>query len=228
MGDPDRGVGNVTAVTTTPTIARTRVAGVVLGAVLLALMVVFAVVLPRIDSGAEELSGADSVAALPDELPGGLRALDLGVEAPEGQDPAQAEELTQRQTELQESAGERLSEVFDAPAEVRIYADEALQRQAAVAVVGVPAGLFIPGALPVDPALLDLARSSTELERVGDAVCQLTYGQNVPAGQPVPEDDPAGVTCQLGAEGTTYWIQGGGITAEEAVAVLDDLAGSED
>ncbi len=60
------------------------------------------------------------------------------------------------------------------------------------------------------------------MQRVGDAVCSVNYGQPVAAGQPIdPTVAPLTVRCQQGAGGRTYDLSTQGLSVEEAVEVLD-------
>ena len=86
-------------------------------------------------------------------------------------------------------------------------------------------GLFDPHGPPIDPELLQLERSIYELRRVGDAVCDLYWQQVVPEGQPIDDKvGPAAVQCQLGDGDRTLEIFGSGLSAEEAVEILESLA----
>ncbi len=168
-------------------------------AMLLGLVVVAAVI-----AGALAIEQAtDNDLDLPDSLPGGLRA--------------------EPRDDLTRSAESRLEDVLDASAAVRSYrADE--DRGAMVMVVDQAAGPFAPRGPHVDPKLLGMARGLFELINEGDAVCQVTWPQPVVEGEGVPDVDPAGVQCQLGAHGRTYLLYGTGLTSEEAADMLESIA----
>ena len=46
----------------------------------------------------------------------------------------------------------------------------------------------------------------------------------VPEGEDVPDEDPVGVQCQLGADGRTYWLDGTGVSVDDAVDILEEIA----
>lgn len=191
----------------------TPLVGVVVGLVILVAMVVFVALLPRIG----ESSGGD----LPDALPGGLTATDIVDETQS--DSAAAEEFAQLQGDLVASAETRLEEVYDVPAHVRTYRDPDRGIQVTVLVIESAAGPFVPDGPPVDPQLLGYARNLTDLVAVGDGTCSLIWQQPVPAGEPISEPDPQAVKCQVGDAEGTYQLIGVGITAEEAVELLDGI-----
>jgi hypothetical protein len=139
---------------------------------------------------------------LPDELAGGLRA--------------------EPRDDIARSAESRLEDVMDAPATVRSYL-AGKGRGALVMVVDESAGPFAPRGPNVDPELLGLARGPFELVREGDAVCQVTWQSVVAKGDELPDEEPAGVQCQLGADGRTYWIYSTGMSAADAADILEDI-----
>lgn len=188
--------------------------GLLVGLVLLAVIVAFAVLLPR--------AGETSSGALPDTLPGGLTATDV-VDETLG-DPAEAQEFATVQADLVASAEVRLQELYDVPAHVRTYRDPERGVQVTVLVVEQAAGPFVPDGPPVDPSLLGYARNLTDLVTVGDGTCSLIWQQPVAAGEPITVPDPQAVKCQVGGAESTYQLIGVGITAEEAVEILDGLA----
>lgn len=198
--------------------SRPFVLGLVGGIVVLGLLVAFTVLLPKSGGGA-----ADS---LPDTLPGGLRAADLVRDQDDAEQQGRAEEFAERQGEVNESGQEQLEELFDAPAAVRTYQDEQFERQVTITVVEKAAGPFLPNGPPFDPSFVDLERNVSELVSVGDGVCALYFQQAVPEGEEIPEDQeqPQALQCQVGAGGTTYQLFGQGLSADEAVEILDGLA----
>jgi hypothetical protein len=192
--------------------------GVAVGVVLLGAVAAFGIGLPKATDD-EEATKAEKI-VLPDELPHGLVAEEqLASEA-----GAEGEEYAARLTEIEDSAGEGLEAIYDAPAAIRAYASEDGALQATVTVLDRAPGLFDPHGPPVDPALLQVERSIYELRRVGDAVCDLYWQQSVPEGQPVDEAAvPSAVTCQLGDGDRTLEFAGSGLSAEQAVEVLESL-----
>lgn len=215
-------------VPTAPTAARSRIVGVVLGVAGLLALVVLAVVLPRISggsaTGSEESSsgvtGEPTEVVLPPTVPG--YAL---VEAED--DTPGAADLTARL----DSAEELVEQTYDVPVTVGLYnGDEGAQdmRTAVVTAATAPAGLFLPSGPAPDPELLGLERNQAELVRVGEAVCNVVYGEPVPAGQPVDESvPPGGVQCQLTSGDVTFQVDGSAMTAEEATALLEALAADQ-
>ncbi|WP_134740142.1 hypothetical protein [Nocardioides sp. 503] len=198
--------------------SRPFVLGLVGGIVVLGLLVAFTVLLPK--------SGGADPDALPDSLPGGLRASDLVRDQDDAEQQARAEDFAERQGDINESGAEQLEDLFDAPAVVRTYQDEQFERQVTITVVETAAGPFLPNGPPLDPSYLDLERNVSELVSVGDGVCALYYQQPVPKGQAVPDDEqPQALQCQVGAGGATYQLFGQGLDADAAVDILDDLAG---
>lgn len=204
----------MTATSSRPSSARTpALVGVLVGVVLLAAMVAFAVLLPK--------AGASSTGALPDTLGEGLTATDL-VDDSQG-DPAAAQEFADLQGDLMASAADRLESVYDVPADARTYQDAERGVQVTVLVVDGAAGPFVPDGPPVDPSLLGNARNQTDLVGVGEGTCSLIWQEAVPAGQPISEPDPQAVKCQLGSEERTYQLIGVGVTAQEAMELLEGL-----
>lgn len=206
-----------------PTAVRSRVVGVVLGVAALAALVVLAVVLPRLSGGStseESASGSSSEAvevALPPTVPG-FALVEAG-------DDAGAADLTARL----DSAEVLVEETYDVPVTVGLYnGDEGAQdtRTAVVTAASAPAGLFLPSGPAPDPELIGLARNQAELVRVGDAVCNVVYGEPVPAGQEVDDSvPPNGVQCQLTSDDdVTFQVDGSAMTAEDAAGLLEVLA----
>lgn len=209
---------------------RTTVVSAVLGVVLLGGVFGFAVVLPELidEPQAEPTSGESDLAPveLPDELPPGFVAIDLGTlpETVTGADFDVQDVVTQ-----QDSISEGLEETFGVPGKIRYYAAEDGMSGASVTVLDKAPGLFLVNSVPVDPAVVGLARLPSELVKVDDAVCELSWGENgaVPEGQPVDTTQvPAAVRCQIGEGERTYEVTGQGITLDATVAIAQDLAGS--
>jgi len=189
--------------------------GIGLGIVLLAAVAGLGIALPEVTDddapgGAEETSAI----SLPDTLPHGLVAQD-----------AVGGELAGRYADAQRSMADNLEELYDDAAAVRGYASEDQRVQATVTVLDRAPGLFDPDGPPVDPEILGLERSVYELVRVGDAICNLSYQQVVPQGQPVDETaPPAAVRCQRGEGERTIELFASGVTVEQAIEVLDAVA----
>ncbi|WP_232678298.1 hypothetical protein [Nocardioides sp. R-C-SC26] len=202
--------------------SRTAVTGIAAGVLLLGGLGGFAIGLPEwIDDGGSTTSAAIPT-ELPDVLPGGLVASDSG------KLPAEmaTEEDIARIAEVRESAAEGLSGLFEGDAIIRSYASVDRAKAGFVMVVAVEPGLFVPQGPPVDPAISGMARDAFELIRIDDAICDLNWGQPVPAGQPIDEAaEPAAVRCQLGANGATYEANFIGVPAETVVEILHTIAG---
>ncbi|MCW2817003.1 MAG: hypothetical protein JWN84_4458 [Nocardioides sp.] len=174
------------------------------------------------ESSETSLPGGDNGALeLPDELTGGLVAVDLGTL------PA---ELTEgfgdvaRLAEQEASIAEGLEETFGVPGAFRVYAAEDGSALAQVTALDRAPGLFTPDALPIDPGVLGVERAQAELVKVDDAVCSLDWGAEVAAGQPVPETPPRAIRCQLGDGDRTYELTAQGLSPDDGAAVLQGLA----
>lgn len=197
--------------------------GVVVGVVLLALVVGFSL-LPG--SSDDDATAVDSTSAssgdaprLPDTLPQGITALDTMSAG--SSELAQAEQTKKTQDSIVSS----LTDLYHVPAQARLYADSTLQNFTSLVEVDITPGTFLAGGLPIDPALLQLARNSTELKEVDGATCSLAYSGAIPAGQPVPDDVPAAVQCQLNDTADTWQIRTQQMTPEQAVSILRGVAG---
>ena len=209
---------------------RTPVLSAIAGLVLLGGMVAFTVVVPRLgdESGSATTPASGASAGdpidLPDELPGGLTAIDLGTLPDDlaSNFPA-ADDLRKQEA----SIADGLQEVFDAPGAFRLYATSDASALAQVTVLDKAPGLFAPDTPPIDPAVLGVTRASSELVAVDGAVCSISYGEgsDVPAGQQVdPAQQPQTVRCQLGAGERTYEGTTRGLTAAATVDLLQGLA----
>lgn len=216
---------------TTPTAARSRVTGIVLGVLLLAAVMVLAVLLPALgDSGTSQASESDGASGAGVEVT--LPSQVDGFSLVQGDDGAAAADLAERLG----SAEQVLEETYDVPVTVGLYEGEAASGQdgqgaapaaptAVVTAASVPAGLFLPSGPAPEPELVGLARNQTELVRVGGAVCNVQYAQPVAAGQEVdPDELPAGVQCQLTSDDVTFQVDGSGMSADQAAGLLEDLA----
>jgi hypothetical protein len=196
----------------------TQVAGVLTGAVLLGAVAAFGIALPKA-TGDDDTETASEI-VLPDTLPHGLVAEDVADE----DGGAEGEEYAGRVAEIQKSAIDGLEEIFGDAAAIRGYASDDGSVQATVTVLDRAPGLFDPHGPPIDPELLQLERSIYELRRVGDAVCDLYWQQVVPEGQPIDDAAaPAAVQCQLGDGERTLELFGSGLSAEDAVEILESL-----
>lgn len=205
---------------------RTTLVATVVGLLLLGAVVAFAVALPEGDAeSASEETGAPAAPApleLPDELSDGLVAVDTGdLPAELAAQFGDLDELRARE----ESVGEGLESLYGVPGEFRLYAAVDGSTLVSVTVLDREPGLFVPETPPIDPGLLGVERASVELVPVGDAVCSVAWGEDVPEGQPVdPTQPPQNTRCQLGVDGRTFEITAPGLPPEEVVALLDEVA----
>jgi hypothetical protein len=194
--------------------------GLLLGVVLLGAVAAFGIALPKATGDHEAETGGTSE-------PGGTGAIELPDELPHGlvaQDQLDGE-AAGRYAAAQQSAVEGFAEIYDESVGVRGYANDDGRIQATVTVLDRAPGLFDPNGPPIDPEVLGLARSVYELRRVGDAVCNLNFQQVVPQGQPVDDSAaPASLQCQQGDGDRTIELFGSGLTLDQAVDVLRELA----
>lgn len=211
-------------------ITRPGLVGAGLGVVLLALMVVFAVVLPEVDDAAAAGEGGTSAGAAPAagsvELPPRLGEDLIAVDS--GRLPDQLSRLigdVDRLTAVQDSARAGFEELFEAAAAFRIYGNQDASTVVAVTALAKPAGLFAPQGAPVDAEVQGVARPAIELVEVDGGVCSLNWGRPVPRGQQVDESQPPQtVYCQLGSQGRTFTLTGSGMTAQRAMSLLQEVA----
>lgn len=209
---------------------RTTVVSALLGVVLLGGVFVFTVLVPELGDDPASSPSSDEPSAgagpvdLPDALPGDLEAIDLGTLPTQlAQSFPPADDLREQEA----SIADGFQDVFGVPGAFRLYAATDGTALAQVTVLDRAPGLFAPDTPPIDPAVLGLARASSELVKVDDAVCSISYGDGseVPAGQPVdPAQAPQAVRCQLGAGERTYEATTQGLTADETVELLHGLA----
>lgn len=209
---------------------RTALLGLVAGLVLLALVGGFAIGLPKVEGDESAGATASSVPALPDTLPGGLRAVELvAAEAAKGSGDAatQAQQFLSQQKGISGSAVDALKKQYDAPVALRAYQGEGAQAQTqlTITVIGAAAGPFLPQGPVPDPESYGVARGAYSLVDIGDGRCSLAWSQQVPKGQQIdPAELPASVYCQVGVGDRTYLAIGNGLSGEQVVKVLDGLA----
>lgn len=196
------------------------VLGILLGAVLLAGLVGFAVGLPAASDAAG--SGARSsglpAAPFPDRLNGGALVAYDHLEPVEGVEvtPEQLAAAVQEQTAYAE---ERLSEFFGGEVAVASYTAPDLTAQAEVSAYDGPPGFFKPG-LPSDPDA-EHARPWFDAVRYGEVRCFVAWAadrQTEAAG-----GLPGAVQCQRSDAGRTYDIRATGIGVEETAAALNEV-----
>lgn len=147
---------------------RAALIGLVLGAVLLGLIAVFAIVLPKV-SDESEAAGAPIV--LPDRLPGGYVATDLPeafAGAPGGSED-QIDAAVRNEKAAREYGDQVLAE-SGATAATRTYVGEDLQTAVVVQAFRAAGGAFAPFQFN-DPANAEPGQEVESLVRVGEAVC---------------------------------------------------------
>ncbi len=176
--------------------SRPPVVPIVLGVLLVAAVIAAALLIERATDGDIDL---------PESLPGGLRA--------DGDLPAAAV-----------VAERNLEETLDATVTLGTYRDDNDESDATLTVIDAEAGPFAPDGPQPAPEALGLERASTELVREGDVLCRLAWGKSVAEGATAPDEDPVALYCQLGADGRTYWLNARGISVDDAVEILDDVA----
>ncbi|MDN4171735.1 hypothetical protein QWY28_02155 [Nocardioides sp. SOB77] len=200
----------------TPSPSTTRWTGLLAGVVVLALLVVFAVLLPRTTDGA----GAEEPLGLPDTLPGGYTAADLD-EAFAGQyDADQAETLSGRQASSREHGDDVLADVYDHAAETRTYASEDLSTAVFVQAFRAPGGAFAPETISGEDAAASGA-ATQELVREGDAICIVQRPAADPTAGAPQGDAPSYVACQRSEDELTVQATAAGLPAEDLVALVD-------
>lgn len=187
--------------------------GLLIGVVLLGLIVAFAVGLPQ-STGTES---SDVDLSLPDKLPGGYVAADLPEAFEGGQYADQAEDIA-GQEKANRAYGDRvLPDVLGTSAATRTYVVDGSQAVFVQAFQS-DGGAFAPNSVP-DPDTSG-GRPATEVKQVGDGVCILSYGQQVP-GQPAQA--PAFSQCQVTQEHLTVQIGATAVAAGDLVDVADGL-----
>jgi hypothetical protein len=170
-------------------------------AMLLGLVVVAAVL-----AGALAIEQAtDNDLDLPDSLPGGLRA---------------DEPLPDAAVD----AGRELEATLDETVALRTYVDAGREINVTLTVIDAEAGPFAPDGPQPMPEALGLERAGTELVEDDGVLCRLAWGRTVVDGDELPDADPVGVFCQLGAHGRTYWLNGRGVSVDDAVEILESVA----
>ncbi|GAA1922328.1 hypothetical protein GCM10009737_24780 [Nocardioides lentus] len=186
--------------------------GVVAGVAALALLVVFAVVLPKVSSEAAPQLGE---VELPDELAGGWRALDLGAEGiPEDQVASLAANSVY--------ADEVLDDIVEGGGESRQYVNEDLTAAPTVQVYGAEAGPVVPAQL-VDPEAFGLSRPPVEVVEEGEVTCEVNWTEVDPqTQQPLPEAEVSGASCQRTEPGLTVRLVGG-LDVDSAVAMVNEV-----
>jgi hypothetical protein len=109
----------------------------------------------------------------------------------------------------------------------RSYADDRLEQLPSVVAVRTEAPGITYGPV-VDPKDLRLAKSTNEVQKVGEVEC-LLFWLPVPEGQTPPADQPNARQCQRVGDGRTVFVYGSGFNGQgglQAMAKLTDTAWS--
>ncbi|MBC9732989.1 hypothetical protein [Nocardioides marmotae] len=200
----------------TPSPALTRWTGPLAGVVVLALLVVFAVLLPKATGG----SNAEDPLDLPDTLPGGYTAADRGEAFAGSYEAEEAETLAGRQASARQHSDEVLDEVYDYAAETRTYASEDLTTAVFVQAFRAPGGAFAPETISGEEAAATGA-ASQELVREGDAICIVQRPAVDPAAGAPQDAAPSYVSCQRSEGDLTVQATASGLPAADLVELLD-------
>ena len=199
----------------TPTSSRTStVVGIVLGLVILGLMAAFAIGLPK--AHGEERDQPREL-SLPDTLPGGYVASDDPAAFKDGELAAQADTIAAQQRADADHGNKVLPDVLGTSAATRTYVANGTDA-VFVQVFQSTGGAFAPNSIP-DPANTG-GQAATEMKAVGDGACILSYGQATAQGQAPPV---AFSQCQVTSGELTVQIGSSQVTADDLVAVADDL-----
>jgi hypothetical protein len=184
--------------------------GVILGVVLLALAVVFAIVLPKVN-------GEPSDVSLPDTLPGGYTATDL--EKAYAKAPGATAEQVKQASATERTArayGDKALAASGAVAATRTYVTKDLSSPLVVQVFRAPGGAFSPFQFS-DPKT---AQSGQQVERLvskGDVVCIETGSADGKGGV-----QASYVQCQKSEGDTTVQVTTP-LALDKAVGVVDDV-----
>jgi hypothetical protein len=184
--------------------------GVILGVLLLALAIVFAVVLPKVhgDSGA---------ISLPDTLPGGYTATDLAdayKQAP-GATDAQVQQAS-ASARTTRAYGDQALKDSGVTAATRTYVDKNLQTPLFVQVFRASGGAFSPFQFS-DPKNAQANEQVQHLVRKGDVVC-IENGSATGQGGV----QASYVECQKSSGGTTVQVTSP-LAIDKAVSLVDDI-----
>ncbi|WP_028660347.1 hypothetical protein [Nocardioides insulae] len=191
----------------TPVIA----AGLVTGLVVLAVLIGFAVLLPK-------ATGNNAAIELPDELPGGYHALDQAETFTAFEDQQITEKQAQQTADTfaaqREYGDKQLDDAYEFPAVTRNYVSADGSTVAYVTALRADGEAFAPDVL-IDPSLGVLPGARVETLATDDEVTCITHADvNQQVGQVVP----AGVTCRRTDGEFTLQVAG-----QAEVDVMTDL-----
>lgn len=219
-------------------ISRATVVGSVVGVLALAVLIGYAVGLPKAVGGDDgrATSTAPSLPTLPDRLDARLVAMaavspdDFGFTPQQNQQVARA--IGRASAQQDAAASKKLSELYGTPAVVRYYARpedvvKALHTgdavsSVAVTVLAAPPGLVLPsGPVTADEAMI----GHYDLTKVHGHQCAAVF-QGAQPKTPVSPATPASyklAECRDTAGGLTYDVFGSGVSLDQVVGYLDEL-----
>ena len=197
----------------TPRDRTVAVLGAAAGLLALGLVIVFAVVLPKVSSDPASEGGDLGEIVLPDDLPGGYQALDT-VES----DQIPAEQISTL-TASQRYADDVLSDLVEAGGASRQYLNEEETAAPTIQVYGAEAGPLIPEQI-VDPEVFGLREAPFQVVEGKDVTCIVERSEvDQATQQPLPEPRVVNVECQRTGPGLTVRLVAGTNLGESAALV---------
>lgn len=189
---------------------RVVIPGVILGVLLLALAVVFAVVLPKVHGESGSIS-------LPDTLPGGYTATDL-VDAYKNAPGATDAQVQQASASARttRSYGDKALADSGVTAATRTYVDKKLQTPLFVQVFRAAGGAFSPFQFS-DPKTAQASEQVQHLVRKGDVVCIENGSSDGQGGV-----QPSYLECQKSEGNTTVQVTSP-LALDKAVSLVDQI-----
>ena len=192
--------------------------GILLGLLFLGLMAAFAIGLPKAHGDeATETAPAKLDLTLPGKLPGGYVASDDPAAFAGGDLADQADEIVAQEKASRAYGDQVLPKVLDTAAVTRTYVANGTEAVFVQAFQST-GGAFAPNSIP-DPESSG-GQASTELTKVGDGACILSYGQAQAEGEAPPV---AFSQCQVTRGAVTVQIGSSAVAAKDLVAVAGDL-----
>lgn len=203
---------------TTSTSRTSTWAGIAIGVLLLGLVAAFAIGLPKAEGGdgGAAAAGPSLPDTLPDTLPGGYAAADEATSFAGGDLAQQADQIAQQQAESTAYGNRVLPDVLGVPAVTRSYVHGG-KDAVFVQVFRSEGHAFSPNSF-TDPGTTSGSGGIT-MDKVGDGVCILTYGQS----QDGSAGDPVSSQCQVTRGGLTVQIESNGVPADDLVTAADGL-----
>ena len=193
-------------------------AGILLGLLFLGLIAAFAIGLPKAHGDEASTESAEQLTlTLPDTLPGGYIASDDPAAFADGELADQADQIVAQEKASRANGDQVLPDVLDTAAVTRTYVANGTEAVFVQAFQST-GGAFSPNSLP-DPEASG-GQASTELVKVGDGACILSYGQAQAEGQAAPV---AFSQCQVTQGAVTVQIGSSAVEAKDLVAVAGDL-----